>query len=234
MATEDDFEYVRPVEEREMTDGGRHLVIINSDWILETAGRRTFGQCIIRVSPPHDNLNFKRGFTLINPTDQRCALFSMILALETVSAIESPENLTDYAIATKHGWVHSTITSGLIDKWEGMKQWPKGSAHMKLLLLRARDLYKELNAPDSTRPTIIVHIPREEGDKHHVELLSEDGEVTTDGQIDADAILKKGGSKSDIEKAMRDLRMRTVMINELLSSGARGSRRVAKTSKKDK
>lgn len=189
------------------------LVIVNTDWKLETMGVKTFGMCFVRVSPPYDHMNFKRGFSLPNPSHPRCAIFAMILGAETVDSIEVGTERPRYVIATKNKWLHSVIANGALDRWCNTNKWPGGVAHMKGLLIRLRDVLSEL--PERSH---IVCIERDKNDPAEIDL------ETKDDDVDAEKIMQKGGGQEAIQKALRDMRMKNTMVQELIASGARGSR----------
>lgn len=194
------------------------LVVINTDWRLETARGKTYGMCFVRVSEPYSHLNFKRGFSLPNPTHTRCALFSLVLGLEMVDAVPVPKEQaasTHFAVSTKNSWVHDTLTSGRVGQWADKNSWPKHvtTNSLKNLLLRAHELIKEL-----PKGAEVVYIKRDDDDPSTVDLAD------TDESVDADAIANRGGGPEEIEKALREMRMKGVMINELLQSGAKCSR----------
>ena len=197
-----------------MTQGkATELVVVTTDWKLEDAGGKTYGMCFVRVAPPYDHMNFKRGFSLPCPTHQRCALFSLILGMESIDSIPVTTEKPEFIIATKHAWVCDTLVRHKVDEWENKGHWPKHVAGVKGLLLRARDVMADLPGRST-----LVFIPRDEDDAKRVNLISEKEDT------DVDAIAKKGGGQQEIEKALRDMRMRGVMINELMASGARSSR----------
>ncbi|MDR3541541.1 MAG: hypothetical protein P4L69_11355 [Desulfosporosinus sp.] len=190
------------------------LVIVTTDWELQDAGAKTYGMCFIRVSPPYDHMNFKRGFSLSNPTHQRCALFSLIMGLELLESIPVTTKHPEYVVSTKHAWIYDVLNKHLVDKWENSGHWPKNVAAVKGLLLRARDVLADL----FPLATTLVYIKRDDDEKSTVNLISEKEDT------DVDAITSKGGGKAEIEKALLDMRMRNVKIQELMESGARGSR----------
>jgi hypothetical protein len=199
------------------------LIVVTTDWKLEDAGGKTYGMCFVRVSPPYDHLNFKRGFSLPCPTHQRCALFALVLGMEMVDSIPAVTERPEFVIATKNSWICDTLVRHKVDEWDGNSHWPKHTASVKGLLLRARDVMAELPGRST-----LVYIPREDDDENHVDLISKEEDT------DVDAITKKGGGQQEIEKALRDMRMRGVMINELMASGARSSRAKAVSGRKDK
>ena len=190
------------------------LVVVTTDWKLEDAGGKTYGMCFVRVSPPYDHMCFKRGFSLPCPTHQRCALFAFILGMECVESIPVTTERPEYVIATKHAWSCDTLVRHKVDEWENRGRcWPKHTANVKGLLMRARDVMAGL--PERST---LVYIPRDKDDPNRVDLIAKEEDT------DVDAIAKKGGGPEEIEKALRDMRMRSVMINELMESGARSSR----------
>jgi hypothetical protein len=202
-----------------MADSSREVVIVTTDWRLEQANGRTFGMCFVRFSAPYDSMNIKRGFNLHGPTHQRCALFSLVLGLEAVLDRNVFQNAgIEAVISTKSKRVHSLVTSGSdVDRWEATGRWPKDMVQLRNLLMRARDLAAELY---ETHPgSVIVHIDRDKDEEASVNLLKD-----ADG-VDMDAVAKEEGAGAGlIEKRLREMRMRGVMVEELLASGARGSR----------
>jgi len=194
----------------------QELVIINTDWRLEDAAGRTYGMTYIRVAPPYESMSFKRGFSLHSPTHQRCALFSLILGLEHIDSIpvQSPDS-TEFAVSTKHKQVYDVLSGGKVDEWDGKGKWPRAFEHQKMMFLRARDLLREMG-PDKVT---LLYIERESDDAAAVELYPKEEEKG----VDMESVMKTGG-KEGIEKAMRDMRMRGVMAQELVMSGARASR----------
>lgn len=194
------------------------LVIITADWKLEQAGGRTYGMAYVEISPPYQDGSIKRGFSLHSPTHQRCALFSLVLALEHVDTIRTDSKIVDYAVCTKHRRVHDVLTDGSVDKWEARGKWPPAFVHQRAMYLRARDLMREL-AP---RGVNVLYIQRDEGDAPEVDLYPKEESET--GGVDLEKTMRDGG-KEGVEKAMRGMRMRGVMAQELVSSGARASRK---------
>lgn len=205
----------------------RELIIVSSDWKIQDVANKSFGQCIIHVSPPYNFMSFKRGFTLPMPNHQRCAVFSLIMAMELIESIPVEEGKeAEFVISTKHKWVYDTLNEKKVTKWE-TRGWPKEAAHMRGLLVRARDTLESL-----PKNCTLVYIHREKGDEARINLTPED--EMKNGGVDADAITKNGGGKDEIEKALRDMRMRNVMVDELLASGARASRAARRVPKAKK
>lgn len=190
------------------------LVVVTTDWKLEDAGAKTYGMCFVRVSPPYDHMNFKRGFSLPCPTHQRCALFALILGMELVDSIPVVTERPEFVISTKNAWVHDTLNRHKVDEWEAKGHWPKHAASLRGLLLRAADVMADLPEGRCT----LVHIPRDDDDPDRVSLLSKEEDT------DVDSIVRNGGGQKEIEGALRDMRMKGVMMNELITSGALGSR----------
>ena len=190
------------------------LVIINTDWKIETVGVKSFGMCFVRVSPPYNYMDFKRGFPLPNPTHQRCAIFSLILGLEMLDAIPVETPRPRFVVSTKNKWLHSILgTGGALSKWRAANRWPSGISPMKGLLIRMGDMLSEM----PSRSTVVL-IERDSEDPPEINL------ETKDEDVDAEKIMKSGGGPDDIQKALRDMRMKNSMVQELLASGARGSR----------
>jgi len=143
--------------------------------------------------------------------------------MELVDSIPITTEMPEFVIATKHSWICDALVRHRVDEWENKSRWPKHALGLKGLLLRARDVMAEL--PGSAT---VVFIPRDEDDPSRVDLISKEEDT------DVDAITKKGGGQEEIEKALRDMRMRGVMINELMASGARSSRSKAAPAGKKK
>ena len=61
---------------------GKTIVTLLANWRLDVVGGRTYGVCSVDVSEPLTQLSFKKGFPLVSPTSQRCAIYSVRLALE--------------------------------------------------------------------------------------------------------------------------------------------------------
>ena len=198
------------------------LVIVTTDWLLEDANGRTYGMCFVKFSPPYAHMNIKRGFSLHSPTHQRCALFALILGLEAVDKIANQKN-NEVVISTKHRVVHDMLFKGRVDAWLRTNRWPNGMIHLRNLLLRTRDLISDL--PDNCT---VVCIARDGDDPSRTNL------VTREKDLDVENILKEGGGKAEMEKRMIDARMRNVLVQELMQSGARASRRHAVPPEKKK
>lgn len=210
------------------------LIIINTDWTLEEAGTRIYGMCSVTVSPPCDHLSFKRGFPLHTPTHTRCGLFALILGLESIDRVWQTIPNARVVVTTKNKWLYSVLfDSPQVDKWETANKWPPSVMQLKNLLLRARDLAREYHGRID-----VVGIDRDGDEQCEVDLL----DYSKSGGVDLDKTVSghSGDSlscKQRLEKEMFNMRMRSVMVDELLSSGARGhcrgKKKVAK-SKRDK
>jgi hypothetical protein len=145
---------------------------------------------------------------------------SLILGLELVeSHIISDENVELITISSKYKWLYDVLTNGSAKRWIDQNKWPKDIRASKGLIQRAYDILYDLKK--DPRVTY-VHINRDEDDKPTVDLTPKDG--MKNGGVDVEAIAKKGGGKEAVEAAMQSMRMRNVMIDELLASGARSSR----------
>lgn len=196
-----------------------NTVTVCTDWKLEDADGRLFGMCYVRHSPEFAHLDFKRGFPLVNPTHARCAMFALLLGFESSENIPKDRVVV---LSTKHKGVYETIIpGGLMDRWSRTGRWPPNSN--KNLCIRVREYIDAM--PDSWT---FVYIDRDADDKATVSLKVDDDEVSLEKM--------SGKGKEAMEKHMQDVRMRNVMVDELLESGARGSRvpkkKVSKKKKK--
>jgi hypothetical protein len=230
MAEEDDAAVVGNDDKKASSSSSTltTTIIINTDWRMEEAGQKVYGMCFVRVSPPYEYMNFKRGFSLPNPTPLRCALFSLLLGLEMLDSIPTTTSTRRpcYVVSTKHKWLFDTINGGNLNKWcssSSGRKWPKNVAPMKGLFIRLHDDIVAIASDEKTADTTIVYIERdrENGDTGIVDLISKKDD------LDVEKILAKekgGGGREAIDKALRDMRMRNTMIEELMASGARGSR----------
>ena len=94
---------------------------------------------------------------------------------------------------------------------------------MRAMLLKAARFLREMAGRCE-----IVFIPRDKEDKSQIDLADyKDG-------VDMDEIAAAGGGPQAVEKSMQEMRMQGVMLDELLDSGARGSRAHPAAPKKKK
>ena len=200
-------------------------VIVVSDWVLEQVANRTYGMCKCSWSPPHNQYDCERGFVLPTPTSMRVAAQALVLALESVEGATFIDRRTDdVVVATKHQILYSILAeAGKVDRWIATGRWPKTFNSVKTLVSMC---YRRLQALNSVRPQFatLVYIEREEDDKAVVDL----DENRTEQGFDMEAMTKKGMKREEIEKSLQETRMRGVMADKLLASGARCYRPKAK------
>jgi len=219
---------------RENAEEKQQVIIINTDWTLEKADTRIYGMCSVDVSPPCSHLSFKRGFPLHTPTHARCGLFALILGLESVDRVWECFRDARVVITTKNKWIYTVLfDSRQVDRWYSTNKWPPNVTQLKNLFLRARDLAREYNGKVD-----VVGLDREEDEQCEVDLL----DYSKSGGVDLDKVASKQSSPSSssckqrLEKEMFNMRMRSVMVDELLTSGARGhcrgKKKVSKTKRK--
>lgn len=191
--------------------------VIMADWILETTGGRLFGVCTIGFSPPYDKFDFTQGFTLPNPTHQRCALQSIITAMEAIRGCAFLKESPCIVLTTKHNALYHLLTDvNYARKWIANNTWPKNQVGNKALIRKAIGMIDEL---DKSRVTL-VYVERDHSDKVFVDL---DIGRTADG-LDVDRMAAAGSKPEEIERELTDIRMRGVMAEKLLRSGARSFR----------
>ncbi len=180
-------------------------VTVLADWKLEQTCDRLFGVCTVEFSPPYDAYDFQRGFVLPNPTHARCAVQAIVYALEAARDISFMREAGEIIIATKHRRMHHCLT--------------EEKSHPGALFHKAQALLGELR----DRVTL-VYIPRDDGDESFVDLDKGRGEEG----LDMDELSRQGNGAEQIDAELRKTRMRGVMAQRLIASGARTFRPLPK------
>ena len=193
-------------------------VVVTSDWKLEEVAGRTYGMCRASWSEPFDRFDYERGFALPNPTNIRVAAQALIWALESVEGCDWLNRDEDTIIvSTKHKWLCEILTSpDRAPRWIRNGSWPKTQSGVKTLISKCHSLMEKLNRSKEDFVNL-VYIEREEEDRATVDL---DEHRTAEG-FDMEGFVKKGAPKAEIEKALQETRMRGVMAQKLMTSGAR-------------
>jgi hypothetical protein len=193
-------------------------VTIIADWKLEEVGGKTFGVSYIHWSELHDDYDFEQGFALPDPTNIRVAAQSLILALQSVQGVVWLNPKEDTVIlATKHKFLYEILTERM-PVW--INKWPKSQQRIKMLAIKCYNLLEQLKGF-----VTLVYIEREENDEAVVDL----DENRTEEGFDMEGLTKKGATKEEMQRALEETRMRGVMAQKLLSSGARCYRPRKKT-----
>ena len=203
------------------SNGERRLILVMADGVIEEVGARTYGMCKVHWAPPHDRFDFERGFILPQPTCARVSAQAICLALDAVdsAAFVDPAR-DDVGVATKNKLLHDLATDpNKAMRWMQTGKWPQAHASLKSLLTKIVGNLKRMEGHVS-----LVYVAREEGDDAVVDL---DKHRTDDG-FDMEGMKNRGASPQEIEKALMETRMRGVMAEKLMSSGARCYRPRAK------
>lgn len=185
-------------------------VTIVADWKLERTCDRVFGVCYIEFSPPFDKFDFTQGFTLPNPTHQRCALQSVMTSIEAIRGCAFLRDSQCIILATKHKMVHKLLTDPVC-----IRNWSKPNSHVsnKTLIRKAFEMLETLDKNIVT----FVYVERDENDRAYIDL---DEGRTNDG-LDMEKMTAKGKTPEEIEEELRKTRMRGVMAQKLLGTGAK-------------
>ena len=188
--------------ESEESKRKRLLFISATARITVSAGRR-YGVCVVEFAPGCP-LNFKREFTLPNPSMMRCATLAAILALEQRHL--HPEFRPDeshalaFAVGVNNEMVEKVIETGLLSKWES-RGWPPNLRSSRVLFLRLRDLCRESDAS-------IVFVKPQSRDEYICEMLEDPLEDLSQDPTGMDA-------QEKFEETYKRLNLQKAWIGEL-------------------
>jgi hypothetical protein len=201
-----------------MTD--KTMLSLVTNWRLDVVRNRTFGVCTVDAPDGFKEHSFKRGFPLTNPTHARCAIFAAVMGLEQLDnspALSSGKFIT--AVVTK-----SKAAADLLigSKSETVRRWA-GDARKKPLKIAGyskqfmSDFFALLDAVRARKIGDLIYVEAEGADGGGG-LLSE---RTVHLDIDPDC-----DYEDDVQDNVRmdDAKHRHLLRQELMLSGARGSR----------
>jgi hypothetical protein len=120
-------------------------------------------------------------------------------------------------VSTKHKGLYDLLASPeRAPRWCRNDSWPKSQQHLKTLMSKCCKIMQDLNCAKEDFVTL-VHIEREDEDRATIDL----DEHRTEEGFDMESFVKKGAGGDEIEKALQETRMRGVMAQKLITSGAR-------------
>jgi hypothetical protein len=214
-----------------------HVVMV-TNWRLDVVQGRIYGVCFVDAPPEFKENSFRRGFPFINPTHIRCAIFSVMLGMEQVMcSAELSGGRFFTSIVTRSKFAASTISgkeSAITRSWAndvGKKPNVRAGYAKQFMkdVFRVFDRMREMNLGD------VVYVGSEKMGENGSKNLSSNNNILAEHTVHLDIDPELDYKDKDVsERRAGDTKQRFALKQELVSSGARGTRRVVKLSKKQR
>ena len=135
---------------------------LRTDWALTQVETRLYATYQVEVPDPNAHLSFENEFLLVPKTNQHCALYAVLTALEHIlyedglGATASPR----ICVTSRHRRVLDIINdeNGIFAKWQ-LRGWPQSMRIYRKLYARAVATLADVRAAPSREFVELIYVP---------------------------------------------------------------------------